>query len=67
MIHKEMTIFEILQLYPDAYEVLESFGMACGECLGQMNESLEKGAKRHNVDLEKILKKLNELVKKDNP
>ncbi len=57
-IYKEMTIFEILQNYPGTSEVLEQFGMPCCECLAQMEESLEKGAKRHRVDLDLLIEEL---------
>jgi hybrid cluster-associated redox disulfide protein len=64
MINKDMTILEILQLYPEAYEVLEGFGMKCSECMAVGEESLEKSARRHNVNLSDLQKELNKLVEK---
>jgi len=61
-LHKEMTIMQILQLYPEAYKVLESFGMKCSECLAMGEESLEQSARRHNVNLQVLLAELNKLA-----
>ena len=61
VIHKDMNIFEILQQYPGAKAVLESFGMRCSECLAVVNESLAQSALRHNVELESLLVALNKL------
>jgi hybrid cluster-associated redox disulfide protein len=66
MIHKEMTILQVLQLYPEAYKVLENFGMKCGECLAVGEENLEKSARRHNVNLLVLLAELNKLAEQTN-
>lgn len=59
MIHKDMIVFEVLQHYPEATQVLEKYGMKCSECLAVMEESLEISAKKHNVDLDILLNELN--------
>ncbi len=61
-IHKEMTIWQLLQLYPKASEILENFGMKCSECMALQEETLEKSAKRHNLNLTKLLADLNKLL-----
>lgn len=61
MINKKMTILEILKRYPDAYDILEEFGMKCSECMAVAEEDLETCAWRHNVDLKALITKLSEL------
>jgi hybrid cluster-associated redox disulfide protein len=61
MIDKKMTILEILKLVPDAYHILEGFGMKCSECMAVAEEDLETCAWRHNVDLKELIARLNEL------
>ena len=61
-ITREMTFNEVLRAYPDAVKVLRKFGMNCFGCLGAEAESLEYGAVAHGVDLEALLKDLNEVI-----
>lgn len=61
-IKKEMTFNEILRAYPDTVKVLRKYGMNCFGCLGADAESLEYGAIAHGVDLEALLKDLNEVL-----
>ncbi|MEW5921143.1 MAG: DUF1858 domain-containing protein [Bacillota bacterium] len=63
IINKDMIIFDILQQFPEAEKVLESFGMRCSECLAVVNENLAQSAVRHNVELESLLTALNKLRK----
>jgi len=61
-ITKDMTFNEILRAYPDTVKVLRKFNMQCVGCLGAEAESIEYGAVAHGVDLEILLKDLNEAV-----
>jgi len=61
-ITKDMTFNEILRAYPDTVKVLRKFNMQCVGCLGAEAESIEYGAVAHGVDLEVLLKDLNEAV-----
>ncbi len=61
-ITKDMTIEEILMTDESLGEVLLGFGMHCIYCpMGRM-ESLEEACHTHNVDLDFMLKKLNEVL-----
>lgn len=61
-ITKDMTIEEILMTDESLGEVLLGFGMHCIYCpMGRM-ESLEEACHAHNVDLDFMLKKLNEVL-----
>jgi hybrid cluster-associated redox disulfide protein len=58
---KEMSILEALQAHPNARDIFKKYGMACLGCMGAMQESIEAGAEMHGIDIEIIMKELNEL------
>ena len=59
MITKEMTISEILRLYPETLPVLESYGLDCYDCQIAEFEQLEHGASVHKVDIDALVTELN--------
>jgi len=61
-ITKEMIIVQVLRDYPETRAVLETYGMACSDCLGALVGSLQDGARMHGVNLEGLLADLNEVV-----
>ena len=63
MIHKDMKIEDVLRKYPKTIPVFEHFGIACAGCQLSEFENLEHGAKVHGIDLEALLKRLNESLK----
>ncbi|MBP1751599.1 MAG: hypothetical protein H6Q57_435 [Geobacteraceae bacterium] len=62
MITKEMTIGEIVRLYPQTLEVFRRFGLDCFECQVAEFEKLEHGAGVHKVDIDKLLDELNRII-----
>jgi len=64
MIKREMTIAEIIASYPETMPVFRSFGLDCMECQIADYEEVEHGAGVHNVDIEQLLKALNEAIGK---
>jgi hybrid cluster-associated redox disulfide protein len=62
MITREMTIAEIIANYPQTMQVFRSFGLDCMECQIADYEEVEHGAGVHNVDIEQLLKALNESI-----
>jgi hybrid cluster-associated redox disulfide protein len=60
MIRKEMKIEDVLRKYPQTVAVFERFGIDCAGCQLSQFEDLEHGAKVHKIDLETLLKSLNE-------
>lgn len=60
---KEMTIGEVVRNYPEVIDVLFSFGMGCVGCPSAQAETIEEACKVHGIDVEKIIKALNENVK----
>ncbi len=60
LVNKEMLIGDILQLRPDARDVIEKyFGDGCFTCPGIMWESLAFGATMHNRDVDAIVAEIN--------
>jgi hybrid cluster-associated redox disulfide protein len=62
MIKREMTIAEIIAKHPETMPVFRSFGLDCMECQIADYEEVEHGAGVHNVDIEQLLKALNEAI-----
>ena len=62
MITREMKIEEICRKYPAAIAVFKEFGLDCNECQIAAFEDLEHGATVHDVDIDKLLKRLNAVV-----
>ena len=59
-ITKDMTFHQILQVHPQAEKVFAKFDLGCVGCLGAMSETLAQGVKAHGLDVDKILKALND-------
>lgn len=64
MIHKDMKIEDVLRKYPQTIPVFERFGIDCAECQLSEFEDLEHGAKVHGINVDELLKTLNESLKK---
>lgn len=57
---KDMFIGELIRKKPETIETLMSFGMACVGCPSSQMESIEEAAMVHGLDLDKLMKALNE-------
>lgn len=57
-----MSLLQLLQIYPQAQEILEKHGMACLRCMGAADESIENGARMHGLDVEMLLEDLNKYL-----
>ena len=64
-ITKKMSFAEIIEKHPKATEILLGKGMHCIGCPMAQMESLEDGAKAHGLDVDELVKELNEKIKKD--
>lgn len=62
MIKREMTITDIITSYPETINIFQSFGLDCNECQIADYEDLEHGASVHHVNVEQLLKALNQVV-----
>lgn len=61
-ITKEMTIGELVRSFPKAVPVLMSFGMGCVGCPSAQAETIEEAAMVHGMDIDSLMKALNEAV-----
>ncbi len=59
-ITKDMTIGEVLKQNEKLADVFLGFGMFCVSCPVSQMETIEEASAVHDVDLEFLLKKLNE-------
>lgn len=62
MITRDMKIEEIIRKYPKTIAVLKGFGLDCSACSIAEYEDLAHGAGVHKVDIEELLKRLNEEI-----
>lgn len=61
-ITKDMTFFQVMQAYPQSLEVLRRYKLGCVGCMGAQNESLEQGANAHGIDVNALVKDLNDAI-----
>lgn len=59
MITREMIIGDILNIHPNAADILMKNGMGCLGCPSSQSEPLHMAADIHGLDLEKLLAELN--------
>lgn len=59
-ITKEMTVGEVIELNEGLKDVLMGFGMHCFGCPYSLGETLEEAAEVHEIDIDFLIKKLNE-------
>ena len=62
---KDIIIKDILEKHANAEEILTSFGMHCLYCPCSQAETLEEACEVHGIDVEKLVKALNEKAKKE--
>jgi len=63
-ITKDTIIADILQIAPDAFPLFQAQGMQCLGCGRARSETLEQACSGHGVDVDELLKSLNELATK---
>lgn len=61
IIKKDTLTADILKNINGVKEFFESLNMGCLSCMGIQNETLEKSCLMHGLDIEEIMKKLNNL------
>ena len=59
-ITKDMTFAELITKDQKAAEKLAERGLFCGGCPMAQFETIENGAKAHGIDVEELIKELNE-------
>ncbi len=58
--NKDTRIGEILEKAPEKAEILMEIGMHCLGCPASQMETLEEACEVHGIDVEDVLKKINE-------
>jgi len=64
-ITKEMNLGEVVFKYPEAAEVLTDYGLSCVGCFASSFDTIEQGAKIHELsdeELEEMLERINEVI-----
>ncbi|EEX49354.1 MULTISPECIES: DUF1858 domain-containing protein [Jonquetella] len=61
-ITKDMSIASIVEQYPETIPVLQQVGMGCLGCAIAHFENIEQGALAHGIDIEGLIKVLNDTV-----
>ncbi len=59
---KEMSIGQIVEQYPETVPVFLKHGLMCFGCAVARFENVEQGARAHGIDVEALVKDLNEAV-----
>ena len=62
-ITKEMGIMDIVTKHPETMEVFAEFGMGCIGCAAAHFENLEAGARVHGIDVDAMVKAMNDKIK----
>lgn len=60
MITKSDIIADVLKKNKNAEQILRDFGMGCLGCPSATMENLEDACSIHGIDIDEVLKKLNE-------
>ena len=58
--NKDTKIGELLEVSPEKAEILMDAGMHCLGCPASQAETLEEACEVHGIDVEELLKKINE-------
>lgn len=58
--NKDTKIGELLEMAPEKAEILMEAGMHCLGCPASQAETLEEACEVHGIDVEELLKKINE-------
>lgn len=61
-ITKDMSIMDVVQKYPETIDVFAMSGMGCIGCAAAHFENIEQGAMAHGLDLDRLMKALNEVA-----
>ena len=58
----EMTIGEVLKNYPESLKVFLTHGLMCVGCAVARFENIRQGATAHGINVDALIKDLNEVV-----
>jgi hybrid cluster-associated redox disulfide protein len=64
-ITRDMNLGEVVFKYPEAAEVLTDYGLSCVGCFASSFDTIEQGAKIHQLsdeELEEMIERINEVI-----
>lgn len=61
-ISKEMSISDVVQIYPQTVGIFRNYGMGCFGCSAARFENIEQGAAAHGINIEALIADLNNIV-----
>jgi hybrid cluster-associated redox disulfide protein len=61
-ITKDMAIMEVVNKHPQCIKVFYQHGLFCIGCSVAYRESVEQGAQAHGIDVDQLMKELNQAV-----
>jgi len=64
LITKDMLLFKVIKKYPKTLVILAKYNLGCIGCWAAKSETLEQGLKAHGLNVNKIVKELNNLIEK---
>ncbi|NBO17559.1 MAG: DUF1858 domain-containing protein [Proteobacteria bacterium] len=65
VITKDMNLGEVVFKYPEAAEVLTDYGLSCVGCFASSFDTIEQGAKIHQLseeELQEMIDRINEVI-----
>lgn len=62
-ITKDMSIGQVVSEYPQTIPVFQIHGMGCFGCASARFENIEQGAQAHGIDVDTLMRDLNDAVK----
>lgn len=62
MLTKDMGIREVVEKFPQTIPVFQVYGMGCIGCAAAHFENIEAGALAHGIDVDKLMRALNDSV-----
>jgi hybrid cluster-associated redox disulfide protein len=64
-ITKDMNLGEVVFKYPEAAEVLTDYGLSCVGCFASSFDTIEQGAKIHQLsdeEMQEMIDRINEVI-----
>ena len=64
VVTKDILISEVVKKYPQTASIFLEYGLYCIGCAFAKEETIEKAAKIHQIDLNELISSLNKAIEK---
>jgi len=64
-VKKDMIILEVLQKYPELFDIFMDHDIGCAMCHAAEFETIDEGISSHGIDVDKFVDLLNEKIQLD--